>query len=114
MSNSIGKIRGLKIYSENIKGSQNLCVYTLTDLFGGKLKMSISKDFLRPYLYLLNKAYGINCLRGTWVPRQNTVQQFTQVLKLERAISCSMQLYDQLCKKEAHPQLTSEICPVPS
>ena len=69
-------------------------------------------------ILILNKAYDINCLRGTRVPRQYTVQQFTQFLmKLAPcAISCSMQLYDQLCShdKVAHPQQSSEICPVPS
>ena len=28
------------------------------------------------FILILNKAYGINCLRGTRVPRQNTGQQF--------------------------------------
>ena len=73
--------------------------------------------FLYLYLLILNKAYDINCLRGTRVPRQYTVQQFTQFLKLAPcAISCSTQLYDQLCShdKVAHPQQSLEICPVPS
>ena len=39
----------------------------------------------------VNKAYGINCLRGTRVTRQNTVQQFTQLLKL---VSCAIFLFD--------------------